>query len=492
MRIVHSAKELRESLDSARREAKSAFGEGRLILERYLKRARHIEVQIFGDEEGNVVHLFERDCSVQRRHQKVIEEAPAPGLSSRVRQSLFDAAVTAARSIGYVGAGTVEFLVSGEELFFIEMNTRLQVEHPVTEAVTGVDLVEWQFHIASGEPLPLIQDEIACHGHAIEARLYAEDPDRDFAPQAGEIWHACLPSNENVRVDAGFAGRTTVSPDYDPMIAKVIACGDSRDSARNRLIDALNATELAGVRTNLAFLGNVLRTDAFRKGAIDTGWLDRKGTKALVRDSQDSKAVHAVAAAALHVIDGYAPCAPEAEPSPWVVADAWRMNAASRYRVLLRNLQEGGEVIEVVLTRLGPESYEMTGYGPTQTIKTVERGLLFNGHEVPRKAVSSGDDIAVFLFPGTFAFKRWQSSVRSNDGPLGISENVLRAPMPGRITSIETRKGERVQDGQTLVLMEAMKMEHPICAPFPGTVREIVCKVGEQIDAGAGVVLLDR
>ncbi|WP_270936671.1 acetyl-CoA carboxylase biotin carboxylase subunit, partial [Falsiroseomonas oryzae] len=275
MKIARDATELEEAIALARGEAVSAFGDDRLLLERYLTKPRHIEVQVFADTQGNVVHLFERDCSIQRRHQKVVEEAPAPGMSPERRAAMGKAACDAARAIGYVGAGTVEFISEGDTFAFMEMNTRLQVEHPVTEAITGQDLVAWQLRVAAGEPLPLTQDQLRIAGHAIEVRLYAEDPARDFAPSVGTLKHLALPDGEGIRVDAGVRGGDTIPIHYDPMVAKVIAQGADREEARRRLLRALNATEVVGVRTNLPLLRAIVATPAFAAADLDTGFIAR-------------------------------------------------------------------------------------------------------------------------------------------------------------------------------------------------------------------------
>ncbi|MGC2414923.1 MAG: acetyl-CoA carboxylase biotin carboxylase subunit, partial [Stellaceae bacterium] len=277
MRIVRAAGEFAEALDGARREAKGAFGDDRMLLERYLERPRHIEVQVFGDTQGNLVDVFERDCSIQRRHQKIIEEAPAPGLDQARRKAIGEAALAAARAVGYVGAGTVEFMLDGDAFYFMEMNTRLQVEHPVTEAVTGIDLVEWQLLVAAGEALPLRQAEISLRGHAIEARLYAEDPARGFLPSTGTLYALTLPEGEGVRVETGVRAGDAVTPFYDAMIAKIIAWGEDRAAARARLSRALADTALLGVTTNLGLLGRILADPEFAAGGVDTGFIERRG-----------------------------------------------------------------------------------------------------------------------------------------------------------------------------------------------------------------------
>ncbi|MGH8721234.1 MAG: acetyl-CoA carboxylase biotin carboxylase subunit, partial [Burkholderiales bacterium] len=346
MRIVTQASEFQSALEGAQREAKAAFGDARVLIERYLERPRHIEVQVFGDTKGGCVHLFERDCSVQRRHQKVLEEAPAPGMSARRRKEMGEAAVAAARAVDYIGAGTVEFIAESDtdragalsgKFYFMEMNTRLQVEHPVTEMITGLDLVEWQLRVAAGEPLPLAQDKLAIKGHAIEARLYAEDPERGFLPQTGRLAHLRFPeASDAVRVDTGVEAGAAITPHYDPMIAKLIAWGEDRPAALARLGAALAAVEIAGVRTNVAFLERVVRSKAFSSGDLDTGLIERNRAE-LFPPAQP--ATHALLAAAAmaellqEADDARARAAGSGDPySPWDSVDGWRLNQGSHHR----------------------------------------------------------------------------------------------------------------------------------------------------------------
>src|SRR5215204_3100414 len=331
MRIVASKGEFARALDGARREAKGAFGDDTMLLERYLERPRHIEVQVFGDSHGNLVHLFERDCSIQRRHQKIVEEAPAPGLDSTRRQQIGEAAVAAARAVGYVGAGTVEFIMQssgaelgGERFYFMEMNTRLQVEHPVTEAVTGLDLVEWQLRVAAGEQLPVKQDELGLRGHAIEVRLYAENPARGFLPVTGTLHRLHFPEGDGVRVDTGVREGDAVTPFYDPMIAKIIAGGENRDAARMRLGRALADTAVLGLATNLGFLARVVADPDFAAGAVDTGFIERRGDSLLAPAGPPPDA--ALAAAALYRF--LSASEPGQAPDPWSRGDGWRLNLA--------------------------------------------------------------------------------------------------------------------------------------------------------------------
>ena len=337
MRVVEAPGEFGTALAGARREAAAAFGDDRVLLERYLDRPRHVEVQVFGDSHGNVVHLFERDCSVQRRHQKVIEEAPAPGLAAGVRDALLDAAVAAARAVGYVGAGTVEFLLDGDNRFyFLEMNTRLQVEHPVTEMVTGFDLVEWQLRVAAGEPLPCAQDDIAADGHAIEARLYAEDPGRGFLPSTGTVYRFRAGSSDaNTRFETGLAEGGAVGPHYDPMIAKLIVRGGDRDEAIVRLRQGLGELQIAGVANNAAFLAAIAAHPAFAAGAVDTGFVARN--LGALAPAPRAAPDHVLALACIDAVMRRAEAAGRAarrgrDPhSPWHRADGWWLNRAARH-----------------------------------------------------------------------------------------------------------------------------------------------------------------
>ncbi|MDH4175883.1 MAG: acetyl-CoA carboxylase biotin carboxylase subunit, partial [Betaproteobacteria bacterium] len=338
MRIVTKAAEFQGALEGAQREAKAAFGDARVLIERYLERPRHIEVQVFGDAKGGCVYLFERDCSVQRRHQKVLEEAPAPGMSAARRKEMGEAAVAAARAVGYVGAGTVEFIAEQDgKFYFMEMNTRLQVEHPVTEMITGLDLVEWQLRVAAGEPLPLAQDRLSIKGHAIEARLYAEDPARGFLPQTGHLAHLRFPeATQAVRIDTGVESGATITPHYDPMIAKLIAWGEDRPAALARLGAALAAVEVAGVQTNVAFLERVVRSRAFSSGDLDTGLIERSRAELFPPAQAASHELLAAAAMAelLEEADeARARAAGSGDPySPWDSVDGWRLNQGSHHR----------------------------------------------------------------------------------------------------------------------------------------------------------------
>ncbi|WP_051631278.1 ATP-binding protein [Afifella pfennigii] len=473
MRRVDKAKDFDAALQSARREAQGAFGDPRVLIERYVTAPRHIEIQVFADQHGHVVHLYERDCSVQRRHQKVLEEAPAPGMSEELRAAMGEAAVKAARAVGYEGAGTVEFIADGagglkaDGFFFMEMNTRLQVEHPVTEAVTGLDLVEWQLRVAAGESLPLTQEAIPLRGHAIEARLYAEDPSSGFAPGTGRIVAADFPAGEGVRVDSGVDAGTRVSPFYDSMLAKVIASGADRRQALERLEAALAATRFAGPRTNLAFLLAILRSPEFSAGGVDTGFVDAKGEALTARPDLAPLALSLVA-------QEIARRAPAPDPaSPWSGCEGFELGGLERQ--LAVPCLVDGEAREVRLLWRGgrPHAPDVAAARATDGLVQVSSEdalyLLQDGHQ------------AVLAFPD----------------PLGRSlaevagENLVRAPMHGRITRLGVAEGDRVEAGELLFTLEAMKMEHSILAPAAGRVAALLAVEGEQVEEGAEIVRLE-
>jgi 3-methylcrotonyl-CoA carboxylase alpha subunit len=460
MRRVNAAAEFQEMLASCKREAASSFGDDKVLIEKYIERPRHIEVQVFGDGHGNVVHLFERDCSLQRRHQKVIEEAPAPGMDSATRASVCEAAVKAARAVDYVGAGTVEFIADASEglrpdrIWFMEMNTRLQVEHPVTEAVTGQDLVEWQLCVASGEPLPMMQDEIRLSGHAVEARLYAEDPAHEFLPSTGRLDHFVLP--RGVRIDTGVEEGDRISPYYDPMIAKLIASGGSREEAIDRLVEALDQVEVWPVRTNAAFLARAADDGDFRAGAVDTSFIPSR-IERLVPDPSPSDRVWNLAATALLASDFGSAAEDE---DPWSALQGFRLNAPSDRQVALSH---GGE------TRL----VDMSGEPPLEGIATAE-----------------GERVLAFAAGQAFAFALPGAAGGAAGG--AASDGTLLSPMPGRVIAVEVAEGDKVAKGRKLVTLEAMKMEHSLVAPFDGLVAELGVREGAQVAEGELLVRVEK
>jgi acetyl/propionyl-CoA carboxylase alpha subunit len=453
MRKVERAADFAEALGAARREAAAAFGDDRVLLETYVARPRHIEVQVFGDTRGQVVHLFERDCSLQRRHQKVIEEAPAPGMSPEVREAVCAAAVRAAQAVDYVGAGTVEFIADASQglradrIWFMEMNTRLQVEHPVTEAVTGQDLVEWQLRVAAGEPLPLAQDQIALNGWAMEARLYAENPAAGFLPSIGDLEHFVLP--DAVRVDTGVETGGTVSPHYDPMIAKLIAHGPTRQAAARRLAEACGEVQVWPVRTNAGFLARCLKDQDFLGGEVDTSFIAVRQDD-LAAASAPSERVLAAAAQGLL---SQAPARTSEPDGPWGALTGFRMNAPRQSHL---RLYRDGEAVEAPLDD-GPLSADVL--------------------------IDAAGAIVVFEAGEAYAFAGTPPLAAAGEGPTG--DGAVIAPMPGKVVAVAVRNGDSVTRGQTLITLEAMKMEHAMAAAFDGVVESLSVAAGDQVSEGA-------
>jgi 3-methylcrotonyl-CoA carboxylase alpha subunit len=497
MRVVRAAAEFEEALASAKREALSSFGDDKVLIEKYLTRPRHVELQVFADRHGNCVHLFERDCSVQRRHQKVLEEAPAPGMTAQRRRQMGSAAVAAARAVDYVGAGTVEFILDESgEFYFMEMNTRLQVEHPVTEMITGLDLVEWQLRVAAGEPLPLAQEQLAIHGHAIEARVYAEDPSRGFVPSVGRLEHLREPAQSaHVRVDTGVREGDEIGVHYDPMIAKLICWDVDRDAALRRLRQALADYEVAGPATNLQFLAAVTAHRAFAKaheepGLLDTGLIERYHAELFADASPASDTVLAVAVLAeLMHADAQARqrAAASGDPfSPWHAADGWRMNEDNHHVFTFLD----GERTVAVTAHYRRDGYELELPGSRVTARcdAGERGGLvadLDGRRVLANVVRRGHELTVFAMGTSHRLVLDVPVVRSEEDAGGS----LVAPMPGNVIEVLVRPGDAVDKGAALMIIEAMKMQHTIVAPAAGTVKDVFFAKGEQVTEG--VSLLD-
>ena len=488
MRIVEDANGFDEALAAAKREAAGAFGDDRVLIEKYLTTPRHIEVQVFGDDHGNVVHLFERDCSLQRRYQKVVEEAPAPGMTEARRSEIGTAAVAAARAIGYSGAGTVEFIVDASEdgangpFYFMEMNTRLQVEHPVTEYITGLDLVEWQLKVAEGAPLPCEQSDIRLSGHAIEARLYAEDPERDFLPAPGHVVAFESPqTGSSVRVDTGVRSGDDIAVSYDPMIAKVIAHGADRDAAIAALDRLLGELVCVGPTTNQAFLRRAVTHPAFVAGELDTGFIARHADALLPR--RDGAPDGAMAAVVTRLLayrrdDERARAAARGEANtPWAIADGWRSNLRKRERLRFR---DGDTEIEVVLDQGEDDASLTLPDGQTVDIPSGEGdwSVYQDGHLF--YAVAGGTQIKLERIVDVE-----EASARAG-GSGGLS-----ASMPGKVVRVMAGPGDAVQRGQTLMVLEAMKMEHAITAPGDGTVSAVFFAEGEQVPEGAELLQLE-
>ena len=486
MRRVDDPADFAAALSSASSEATASFGDGRVLIEKYILSPRHIEIQVFGDKHGNVVHLFERDCSLQRRHQKVIEEAPAPGMTAKVREAMGAAAVRAAEAIDYAGAGTIEFIVDGANglrpngFWFMEMNTRLQVEHPVTEAITGVDLVEWQLRVASGDPLPKRQDELEINGWAFEARLYAEDAAKGFLPATGRLAHLKFP--ENARIETGVRPGDAITPHYDPMIAKIITEGPDRAAALQRLTAALRATEIAGTVTNLGFLARLSADAGFARGDVDTGLIERGGD-ALTAEPAPAPLVWAVAAlAALDLPRARRGADPFDDASGfrlWSPATAFtRLSDGEDERRIGVAQTDGGFTLTV-----GDDTVALGA-------RLIEGGVAIDhaGHTATARILRSPGAIAVLIGGDAYRFTIPDPLAAGADEGAGGDE--IRAPMPGLVKAVETGEGANVKAGEHLVILEAMKMEHSLKAPRDGVVASVAARPGDQIDEGALILAL--
>jgi 3-methylcrotonyl-CoA carboxylase alpha subunit len=496
MRVVRAASEFLPSLESCQREARNAFGRDRVMLERYIERPRHIEFQIFGDHRGEVIHLGERECSAQRRYQKVIEETPSPFLTAERRAAMGEAAVAAGRALDYVNAGTVEFIVGEHgDFYFMEINTRLQVEHPVTEMVTGQDLVEWQLRVAAGEPLPLAQDAIRHSGHAIEVRLYAEDPEQGFLPGSGRLNRLVLPeSSPQVRLDAGVVEGDTVTIFYDPMIAKLIVHDIDRPRALKRLADALAATTIDGPKSNVEFLESLVRHPTVVNGTIDTGYLDRHLDEVLpAPNAPDALAIAAATTAALLADEALAIASAggTADPhSPWSRADGWRLGHRGNR---LECFDVRGARIEVAASGHGGD-YTLTGsdYALAVTGARIDGGWLTASIDgVSRRLRVLVDTVSVTVHDGTRRTRFARVPAFAFEGATRGAGDRLTAPMPGRIVAVRTAAGSEVREGEELIVMEAMKMELSLKAPRAGRVREVRASEGAFVEADALLVQLE-
>ena len=499
MKIVRADAEFSDALASAKREAKSSFGNDKILIEKYLERPRHVEIQVFGDRHGNCVYLFERDCSIQRRHQKVIEEAPAPHFPEKTRIAMGEAAVAAARAIRYEGAGTVEFLLDEDgRFYFMEMNTRLQVEHPVTEMITGQDLVEWQIKVAQSEKLPLSQKDLAINGHAIEARIYAEDPSNGFLPQAGRISYLRFAAqNDHVRVDTGVRtsldGRgDKISIDYDPMIAKLVVWGRNRDAAVKNLHAALVATKIGGLRTNLSFLARIAQSVAFEGGRLSTKFIEQNQAELLPSTRPVPERVLALAVLGLWV--GRQRDAKRTHGdahSPWNSLAGWWLNSGGGETVVLT---DGGQ--DRVLRRQGtddPLKSEVVLPGGQKMSAVVS----FSPGDIGFHAVldGAGADVVVLrngthlsvMVDGEYFELEWKDPLAAGQG---VEERAgkLTSPMPGRVVAVHVASGAEVKKGQPLVIIEAMKMEHTLSAPVDGVIDRVAANVGDRVDEGIELV----
>ncbi len=486
MRRVDAPGQFVDALASCRREAAASFGDDSVLLEKYLVEPRHVEVQVFGDAQGNVVSLFERDCSVQRRHQKVIEEAPAPLISEKLREALADAGRSAARAVEYVGAGTVEFLLDREGgLHFMEMNTRLQVEHPVTEMITGLDLVEWQLRVAAGEPLPLKQEQITMRGHSIEARIYAEDPAHEFLPSIGKIVHMRAPVTlEHVRVDAGVEEGDTITPFYDPMIAKLIVWDETRELALRSMAAALSEFQILGVTNNIEFLQRLVTSASFAETRLDTSLIERERTWLLAGAGDPSQEALVLAALALlpHEHDeGKAASAPD--DSPWAARDGWRL--ASRLEQML-DFESSG-IRAAVRVAYRASGFSMTigncEFEVSANVHGREVEAVIGGRRVSGTVVRERERLHVF-YEGRHFILHYEDPLEEEAHPHA-REGGLTAPMPGRVVALVAAEGEHVEKGAPLMVLEAMKMECTIYAPAVGRVEAFHFSPGDQVTEGA-------
>ncbi|MCO7226844.1 acetyl/propionyl/methylcrotonyl-CoA carboxylase subunit alpha [Pleionea sp. CnH1-48] len=496
MRVVWNNDEFADSLASCKREALASFGDDKVLVEKYLTKPRHVEIQMFADTHGNALHLFERDCSVQRRHQKVIEEAPAPGLTPEQRSAMGDVAVKAAKAIGYVGAGTVEFLFDEDgSFYFMEMNTRLQVEHPVTEKITGQDLVEWQLRVASGQPLPCSQDQLTINGHAFEARIYAEDPDQDFLPATGRLNHLATPNtNDHVRIDTGIRQGDEVSVHYDPMIAKLIVWDHDRDAALARLRGALADYQIVGLKTNLEFLSQLAAHDGFNEADLDTNFISRYQEELFPEKASISDELLAVAAlyTMLQQKDrGDQFVADNADPfSPWDSTQGWRLNEDNHHHVTFVDKDSLVEYPVVVHFRSPDFLIELESgeWSVNGSMNDKEVSINFNGRQFKSSVIESGHDLNIFISGKEFALSVKQEGL-SDDDDQGAAN--LTAPMPGTIISVMVNAGDKVESGQPLLVMEAMKMEHTIKAPADGIVSEVLYNEGDLVGDSAELVVFE-
>ena len=495
MRIVEKSADFKAALASCKREAINSFGDDKVLVEKYLTRPRHIEIQVFADTKGDCVYLFERDCSVQRRHQKVLEEAPAPGMTEERRKAMGEAAVAAAKAVGYVGAGTVEFIANQDgSFYFMEMNTRLQVEHPVTEMITGTDLVEWQLRVAFGETLPKKQNDLSIKGHALEARIYAENPEKGFLPSIGTLRHLHTPhavmfelgsgavgTPAPIRIDSGVRGGDAISPFYDPMIAKLIVWGNDREEALGIMAQALSEYQIVGLATNVAFLKRLVESKPFSGADLDTGLIERNHDELFPPQPSMSLPVLGLAAASLLTSEQNAGAAAN---DPWANTSGWRMNGT-----LVRQLDYADESGAYPLSVSYREAGWAIAQGDASAVMTlVERDskqlvIKLDGAAVRGTVVRDGEMFHVFT--GGTHFQLKYNDPLAHAGEAEAEGGRLTAPMPGKIVAVLVDKGKTVEKGDPLLIMEAMKMEHTIAAPANGTVEELLYAVGDQVTEGA-------
>ncbi|CDG80676.1 acetyl-CoA carboxylase biotin carboxylase subunit [Janthinobacterium agaricidamnosum] len=493
MRVIDKPAQFKDALASCKREAISSFGDDKVLAEKYLSRPRHIEIQVFADTLGNCIYLYERDCSVQRRHQKVLEEAPAPGMTAERRAAMGEAAVAAAKAVGYVGAGTVEFIANQDgSFYFMEMNTRLQVEHPVTEMITGTDLVEWQLRVASGEPLPKQQHQLAIHGHAIEARIYAENPEKGFLPSIGTLRHLRTPAAvtfelggtehpAGVRIDSGVREGDAISPFYDPMIAKLIVWGTDRREALARMAAALSDYQIVGLATNIAFLKRLVEGAAFANADLDTGLIERNHAALFPAPQAAPAAALALAAVALIAAEKeHSEAQSAGNPSdPWGNAQGWRLNGA-----LQRGLSFADEHAPyLVQLEYRGDGWLLDGQPCSLTSRDGVGYRIKLGRQALHGTVRRDGEL-FHVFHGGSHYALQYHDPMAHAGEAEAEGGRLTAPMPGKVVAVLVHKGQHVRKGEPLVIMEAMKMEHTIAAPHDGLVEEILYAVGDQVSDG--------
>ena len=493
MRRVDASNDFEAALVSCKREAASAFGDERVLIEQYVLKPRHIEMQVFGDTHGNVIHLFERDCSVQRRHQKVLEEAPAPGMSAARRAAMGKAAVDAAKAVGYVGAGTVEFIAHQDgSFYFMEMNTRLQVEHPVTEMITGLDLVEWQLRVAAGEPLPATQEQVRIDGHALEARIYAEDADRGFLPSTGRLSYLVTPPlSAHVRVDTGVEAGDAITPFYDPMIAKLIVHGRDRSEALSRMRQALSQYRVVGVANNVDFLGRLVATASFASADLDTGLIEREASALFPQDQAVPDEVWTIAALAETrreaTVAAIEAASSRDRDSPWRLLDGWRLNGVAKRTMTFRH----GEVVRSLVVETTAQGIRASADGRTIVARSTSDDpqhlqAEIDGRRMQATVIAAGERRHVFVDgrSWTIFLDEALDAGGADDDHVG----GLKAPMPGKVIALVATAGTIVARGAPLLILEAMKMEHTITAPTDGMVDGFRHAPGDQVAEGAELV----
>lgn len=495
MRVVESSVDFDAALASCQRESRASFGDDSVLIEKYLQKPRHIEIQVFADTLGQCIYLYERDCSIQRRHQKVVEEAPAPNMSEDMRRVMGEAAVAAARAVSYVGAGTVEFIVEPNGTFyFMEMNTRLQVEHPVTEMITGLDLVEWQLRVAAGEPLPLTQEQVHQMGHAIEVRIYAENTEKGFLPSVGKLRHLQLPEhiafmNGDVRVDSGVRCGDEISPFYDPMIAKLITRGATREQARRRMQQALAQTQIVGVHSNVDFLSRLMQDEAFATADLDTGLIERRRETLLPEFAQSPDEVLACAVAAVLLEEG------GIDQDPWSIKDCWRLRGDYCRRFVWVDGERQRQVSWMQSGRSQKLDVEGRCVDVSWTGWRISSGAIELNMRVldtQRTAIvqKQGASVDIFLEGRHSVLVLLDPLLQSTQG-MTSQEGDLTAPMPGKIIALHVKQGQVVKRGEALLVMEAMKMEHVVFAPADGVIKDVFFSAGEQVSEGVALIGLE-